>query len=173
MKTIYLVLSGYSWLAVDTLIPRSIVQRLISLLTEHRRVILCGPSGTGKSYLAGKLAHALVDADNDTKDATAVATFNVDHKSSKELRQYLAHIAERCDSNTADELPRVIILENLQHAASLGELFSGLLGTRHSSCPAIIGTMSQATCSTTNLQLHHNFRYLQNNKDASRQYLYV
>jgi len=121
-------------------------------------VILCGPSGTGKSYLAGKLAHALVDADNDTKDAAAVATFNVDHKSSKELRQYLAHIAERCDSNAADELPRVIILENLQHAASLGELFSGLLGTRHSSCPAIIGTMSQATCSTTNLQLHHNFR---------------
>ncbi|XP_026828605.1 uncharacterized protein LOC105282273 [Ooceraea biroi] len=160
VKTIYLVLSGYSWLAVDTLIPRSIVQRLISLLTEHRRVILCGPSGTGKSYLAGKLAHALVDADNDTKDATAVATFNVDHKSSKELRQYLAHIAERCDSNTADELPRVIILENLQHAASLGELFSGLLGTRHSSCPAIIGTMSQATCSTTNLQLHHNFRWV-------------
>ncbi|OAD53338.1 Protein sickie [Eufriesea mexicana] len=160
VKTIYLVLSGYSWLAVDTLIPRSIVQRLISLLTEHRRVILCGPSGTGKSYLAGKLAHALVDADNDTKDATAVATFNVDHKSSKELRQYLAHIAERCDSNAADELPRVIILENLQHAASLGELFSGLLGTRHSSCPAIIGTMSQATCSTTNLQLHHNFRWV-------------
>ncbi|XP_015599262.1 protein sickie isoform X3 [Cephus cinctus] len=160
VKTIYLVLSGYSWLAVDTLIPRSIVQRLVSLLTEHRRVILCGPSGTGKSYLAGKLAHALVDADTDTKDAAAVATFNVDHKSSKELRQYLAHIAERCDSNAADELPRVIILENLQHAASLGELFSGLLGTRHSSCPAIIGTMSQATCSTTNLQLHHNFRWV-------------
>ncbi|KMR05346.1 protein sickie-like protein [Lasius niger] len=160
VKTIYLVLSGYSWLAVDTLIPRSIVQRLISLLTEHRRVILCGPSGTGKSYLAGKLAHALVDTDNDTKDAAAVATFNVDHKSSKELRQYLAHIAERCDSSAADELPRVIILENLQHAASLGELFSGLLGTRHSSCPAIIGTMSQATCSTTNLQLHHNFRWV-------------
>lgn len=158
VRTIYLVLSGYSWLAVDTLIPRSIVQRLVSLLTEHRRVILCGPSGTGKSYLAGKLAHALVDADTETKDAASVATFNVDHKSSKELRQYLAHIAERCDSSAADELPRVIILENLQHAASLEELFRGLLGTRHSSCPAIIGTMSQATCITTNLQLHHNFR---------------
>ncbi|XP_034945344.1 protein sickie isoform X2 [Chelonus insularis] len=160
VKTIYLVLSGYSWLAIDTLIPRSIVQRLVSLLTEHRRVILCGPSGTGKSYLAGKLAHALVDTDAESKDAAAVATFNVDHKSSKELRQYLVHISERCDSNAADELPRVIILENLQHATSLGELFSGLLGTRHSSCPAIIGTMSQATCSTTNLQLHHNFRWV-------------
>ncbi|XP_043276440.1 protein sickie isoform X2 [Venturia canescens] len=167
VKTIYLVLTGYSWLAIDTLIPKSIVQRLLSLLTEHRRLILCGPSGTGKNYLAGKLAHALVDADSDAdaKDAAAVATFNVDHKSSKELRQYLAHIAERCDSNAADELPKVIILENLQHAASLGELFSGLLGTRHSSCPAIIGTMSQATCSTTNLQLHHNFRWVLCRKD--------
>ncbi|XP_046739930.1 protein sickie isoform X1 [Diprion similis] len=160
VRTIYLVLSGYSWLAVDTLIPRSIVQRLVSLLTEHRRVILCGPSDTGKSYLAGKLAHALVDTDTETKYAASVATVNVDDKPSKELRQYLAHIAERCDSSAADELPRVIILENLQHAASLGELFSGLLGTRHSSCPAIIGTMSQATCSTTNLQLHHNFRWV-------------
>lgn len=164
VRTIYLVLSGYSWLAVDTLIPKSIVQRLVSLLTEHRRLILCGPSGTGKSYLAGKLAHALVDADvdADAKDAAAVATFNVDHKSSKELTQYLAHIAERCDSNAADELPKVIILENLQHAASLGELFSGLLGTRHTTCPAIIGTMSQSACSTTNLQLHHNFRCARN-----------
>lgn len=123
------------------------------------------PKWYGKELPGREVAHALVDADSDTKDAAAVATFNVDHKSSKELRQYLAHIAERCDSSAADELPRVIILENLQHAASLGELFSGLLGTRHSSCPAIIGTMSQATCSTTNLQLHHNFRYFHLLKD--------
>lgn len=26
--------------------------------------------------------------------------------------------------------------------------------------PYIIGTMNQATCSTTNLQLHHNFRWV-------------
>lgn len=169
VKTIYIVLTGYSWLAIDTLIPRSIVQRLVSQLTEHRRLILCGPSGAGKSYLAGKLANAFVYSDNDLKDVAAVATFNVDHNTSKELRQYLVHIAERCASNAGDELPRVIILENLQHATSLGELFSGLPGTsgtgllsssRHLSCPAIIGTMSQATCNTTNLQLHHNFRWV-------------
>lgn len=28
------------------------------------------------------------------------------------------------------------------------------------SSPYIIGTMNQATCSTTNLQLHHNFRWV-------------
>ncbi|KAK8771666.1 hypothetical protein V5799_025090 [Amblyomma americanum] len=47
-------------LALQTLIPKSVVQRYVSLLTEHRRIILCGPSGTGKTFLAQKLAEYLV-----------------------------------------------------------------------------------------------------------------
>jgi len=47
-------------LAFETLIPKPILQRYVSLLTEHRRVILCGSSGTGKSYLAHKLAEHLL-----------------------------------------------------------------------------------------------------------------
>lgn len=47
-------------LVFETLVPRSILQRYISLLMEHRRMILCGPSGTGKTYLAQKLAEHLV-----------------------------------------------------------------------------------------------------------------
>lgn len=47
-------------LSFETLIPKSIVQRYVSLLLEHRRIILCGPSGTGKTYLAQKLAEHLV-----------------------------------------------------------------------------------------------------------------
>ncbi|XP_011299499.1 protein sickie [Fopius arisanus] len=159
VKTIYLVLSGYSWLAIDTLIPKSIVQRLISLFNDHRRVILCGPSGTGKSYLAGKLAHALAGSDSEAGDPAAVATFNLDHKSSKEPRAFLGHILQRCASNAGDELPRVIIVENLQHASSLTELFGGL-NAKNKSFPAIIGTMSQTTCNITNLQLIHNFRWI-------------
>ncbi|CAG2213037.1 Protein sickie,Neuron navigator 1,Neuron navigator 2,Neuron navigator 3 [Mytilus edulis] len=81
-------------LAFETLIPKSIVQRYVSLLLEHRRIILCGPSGTGKTYLAQKLAEHLV------------------------------------------------------------------LSVKYQKCPYIIGTMNQATCSTTNLQLHHNFRWV-------------
>lgn len=81
----------------------------------------------------------------------------MDHKSSKELRQYLANLAEQCESNAAD-LPSVIILDQLHHASSLGEVFNGFLNAKYNKCPYIIGTMNQATCSTTNLQLHHNFR---------------
>ena len=62
--------------------------------------------------------------------AGAIATFNVDHKSSKELRQYLANIAEQCEHSAAD-LPNVIILDNLHHVGSLGEVFNGFLRVKY------------------------------------------
>ncbi len=67
------------------------------------------------------------------KELTAgvIATFNVDHKSSKELRQYLANIADQCESATAADLPAVIILDNLHHVGSLGEVFNGFLSVKY------------------------------------------
>jgi neuron navigator 2 len=85
----------------------------------------------------------------------------VDHKSSKELQQYLSHIAEQASIHSSiEELPAVIILDNLHHASELGDVFSCLLSAGPAKLPCIIGTMSQATCNTTNLQLHHNFRWV-------------
>ena len=52
--------SSVDTLSFETLMPKSIVQRYISLLMEHKRIILCGPSGTGKTFLAQKLAEYLV-----------------------------------------------------------------------------------------------------------------
>ncbi|KAF8783105.1 Neuron navigator 2 like protein [Argiope bruennichi] len=147
-------------LAFESLIPKSIVQRYISLLTEHRRIILCGPSGTGKTYIAQKLAEYLVLKNGKELAAGAIATFSVDHKSAKELRQYLSNVAEQCETSNVSDLPTVIILDNLHHVGSLGEVFNGFLSAKYQKCPYIIGTMNQATCSTTNLQLHHNFRWV-------------
>ncbi|XP_054742811.1 protein sickie [Anastrepha obliqua] len=162
VRTLYICLQGVGSLAFDSLIPRSIVHRYISLLTEHRRLILCGPSGTGKSYLARRLAEFLVARSGRGNPSETIATFNVDHKSSKELRQYLGHVAEQAAiANGASELPSVIILDNLHHASALGDVFSCLLSAGPAGkLPCIIGTMSQATCNTTNLQLHHNFRWV-------------
>ncbi|KAI5726429.1 hypothetical protein M8J76_002487 [Diaphorina citri] len=152
--------SSHDALAFDTLISKSIVHRYTSLLLEHKRIIFCGPSGTGKSYLAGKLAEFLVFREGKINStAEGVATFNVDNKNSKELRQYLANIADQCENN-ANDVPLVLILDNLHHATSLGEVFNGFLNAKFSKCPYIIGTMNQATCSTTNLKLHHNFRWI-------------
>lgn len=63
-------------------------------------------------------------------------------------------------NGAAEELPAVIILDNLHHASALGDVFSCLLSATAAKLPCIIGTMSQATCNTTNLQLHHNFRWV-------------
>ncbi|XP_076399512.1 neuron navigator 2 isoform X12 [Peromyscus maniculatus bairdii] len=148
-------------LVFESLIPKPILQRYVSLLTEHRRIILSGPSGTGKTYLANRLSEYVVLREGRELTDGVIATFNVDHKSSKELRQYLSNLADQCNSeNNAVDMPLVIILDNLHHVSSLGEIFNGLLNCKYHKCPYIIGTMNQATSSTPNLQLHHNFRWV-------------
>ncbi|XP_076189546.1 neuron navigator 3 isoform X5 [Aptenodytes patagonicus] len=145
----------------DTLIPKPITQRYFNLLMEHRRIILSGPSGTGKTYLANRLAEYVITKSGRKKPEDAIATFNVDHKSSKDLRQYLANLAEQCsaDNNGAD-LPVVIILDNLHHISSLSDIFNGFLNCKYNKCPYIIGTMNQGVSSSPNLELHHNFRWV-------------
>ncbi|CAH2277944.1 neuron navigator 3-like isoform X1 [Pelobates cultripes] len=144
----------------DTLIPKPITQRYFNLLMEHRRIILSGPSGTGKTYLANKLAEYVISKTGRKKIEDAIAVFNVDHKSSKELRQYLANLADQCSADNDRDLPMVIILDNLHHIGSLSDIFNGFLNCKYSKCPYIIGTMNQSISSSPNLELHHNFRWV-------------
>lgn len=76
-------------LVFDTLIPKPIVQRYLNLLMEHRRIILSGPSGTGKSFLATKLAEYIISQMGQEVTERNVASFSVDQNSSKVSRDRL------------------------------------------------------------------------------------
>ncbi|CAI5637458.1 unnamed protein product [Oreochromis niloticus] len=148
-------------LVFDTLIPKPIIQRYLNLLMEHRRIILSGPSGTGKSFLAAKLAEYIISDMGQEVTEHNVASFNVDQNSSKDLRQYLSTLAEQCNSEETDtELPTVVILDNLHHIGSLSDIFNGFLNCKYHKCPYVIGTMNQGVSSSPNLELHHNFRWV-------------
>ncbi|KAJ8269277.1 hypothetical protein COCON_G00118840 [Conger conger] len=148
-------------LAFDTLIPKPIVQRFLNLLTEHRRIILSGPSGTGKSFLAGKLAEYIAAKSGREVTEGTVASFSVDHESSKDLQHYLSALVEQCSSEESElKLPLVVVLDNLHHIGSLSDVFNGFLNCKYNKCPYIIGTMNQAASSSANLELHHNFRWV-------------
>uniref|UniRef100_A0A4W5L534 Neuron navigator 3 n=1 Tax=Hucho hucho TaxID=62062 RepID=A0A4W5L534_9TELE len=148
-------------LVFDTLIPKPIIQRYLNLLMEHRRIILSGPSGTGKSFLASKLAEFIVTKSGRKVTESNLASFNVDQKSSKDLRQYLSSLAEQCNSEESEtELPTVVLLDNLHHIGSLSDIFNGFLNYKYHKCPYVIGTMNQGVSSSPNLELHHNFRWV-------------
>ncbi|KAG1938164.1 neuron navigator [Pimephales promelas] len=148
-------------LAFETLIPKPVLQRYISQLEKHRRIIFSGPSGTGKSFLASRLAEYMVRKEGKHLEHQAIATFNVDNKTTKELKQYLSNLADQCkNSEPAVDMPVVLILDNLHHVSSLAEIFNGLLNCKSHQCPCIIGTMNQTPSPTPNLHLHHNFRWI-------------
>lgn len=70
-------------LVFETLIPKPMMQHYISLLLKHRRLVLSGPSGTGKSYLATHLAEYLVDRSAREVTDGIVVTFNMHRQSCK------------------------------------------------------------------------------------------
>jgi len=47
-------------LSFETLIPTTLLAGYMSVLMQHRRLVVCGPNGTGKTHLAVSLAHSLV-----------------------------------------------------------------------------------------------------------------
>lgn len=63
------------------------MQHYISLLLKHRRLVLSGPSGTGKSYLASRLAEYLVDRSAREVTNGIAVTFNMHRQSCKVIEK--------------------------------------------------------------------------------------
>ncbi|XP_019713386.1 LOW QUALITY PROTEIN: neuron navigator 1-like [Hippocampus comes] len=146
-------------LVFETLIPKPMMQHYISLLLKHRRLILSGPSGTGKTYLASRLAEYLVDRSAREVSDGIVVTFNMHRQSCKDLQLYLSNLANQIDrESSSSENPLVIIVDDIHDPASVSELINGALTCKYHKCPYIIGTSNQPVKMTANHSLHLSFR---------------
>ena len=128
-------------LAFQTVTPKPILQRYVSLLLENKRIMLCGASGIGKTYLATKLANFLIQKDtsknanlksplvHNKPSSSAIATFSVGPNNVSELRHFLQRVWNNSSSihcsNSETYMPKVIILDNLHHAGRLENVFEG------------------------------------------------
>lgn len=109
-------------LCYDTLVPKCVMQRYVSLILDYRNLLFCGPVGTSKTYIARKIAEYLAKRFNKDLD-TSIAYFNVENKSVKELKQYLNNIIEQSNLATCDQVPYVLILDNLHYVSNISDAF--------------------------------------------------
>ncbi|KFW85820.1 Neuron navigator 1, partial [Manacus vitellinus] len=135
--------------------------RALSRVLKPRRLILSGPSGTGKTYLTNRLAEYLVERSGRDVTEGIVSTFNMHQQSCKDLQLYLSNLANQIDRETGTaDVPLVILLDDLSEAGSISELVNGALTCKYHKCPYIIGTTNQPVKMTPNHGLHLSFRML-------------
>ncbi|XP_067227962.1 neuron navigator 1 isoform X4 [Chanodichthys erythropterus] len=150
---------GVDSLVFETLIPKPMMQHYISLLLKHRRLVLSGPSGTGKTYLTTRLAEYLLERSGRDPCPGLITTFNMHQQTCKDLQLYLSNLANQIDRDCgAEDIPLVIILDDISDASSITDLVNSALTCKYHKCPYVIGTTNQSVKMSSNHGLHLSFR---------------
>ncbi|CAJ0940503.1 unnamed protein product, partial [Ranitomeya imitator] len=119
-------------LVFESLIPKPMLQHYVSLLLKHRRLLLSGPSGTGKSFLAHRLAEYLVERSGREVTEGIVTAYNMHQQSCKDLQLYLSNLANQIDRETGPcDVPLVILLDDVTEGGSISELVNGALTCKY------------------------------------------
>ncbi|KAI2649951.1 Neuron navigator 1 [Labeo rohita] len=119
-------------LVFETLIPKPMMQHYISLLLKHRRLVLSGPSGTGKTYLTTRLAEYLLERSGREPSPGLITTFNMHQQTCKDLQLYLSNLANQIDRDCGTEdVPLVIILDDISDASSITDLVNSALTCKY------------------------------------------
>ncbi|XP_059397534.1 neuron navigator 1-like isoform X2 [Carassius carassius] len=146
-------------LVFETLVPKPMMQHYISLLLKHRRLVLSGPSGTGKTYLTTRLAEYLLERSGRDPGPGLITTFNLHQQTCKDLQLYLSNLANQIDRDCgAEDIPLVIILDDISDASSITDLVNSALTCKYHKCPYVIGTTNQSVKMSSNHGLHLSFR---------------
>uniref|UniRef100_A0A671NGM1 Neuron navigator 1 n=1 Tax=Sinocyclocheilus anshuiensis TaxID=1608454 RepID=A0A671NGM1_9TELE len=146
-------------LVFETIIPKPMMQHYISLLLKHRRLVLSGPSGAGKTYLTTRLAEYLLERSGRDPSPGLITTFNMHQQTCKDLQLYLSNLANQIDRDCgAEDIPLVIIVDDISDASSITDLVNSALTCKYHKCPYVIGTTNQSVKMPSNHGLHLSFR---------------
>ena len=127
-------------LSFISLLPRTTLQTWTGMMTKYQRVVISGPSRSGKSFLATKMAEYLVLRSGEELRPDSVVSFRADRASAQECSDFVTKMGEQ---ERGQGGPGVVIIDNIHHQGSkIMQIFSKLETTIEET-PFIICTSHQ------------------------------
>ncbi|KAE9413848.1 hypothetical protein Angca_005320 [Angiostrongylus cantonensis] len=156
--TVRMFLRGAAQYAVDSLVleclfPRTMLEQLLKFLLSHRRLVLSGATGIGKSNLARQLAAYL--SVRIGLDRNGVVDVKIPENASD---KGIVKVEKQLEGLLRSEESSVILIDNIprHRIAFVSSVFSSV-ELSHDNGPFVICTVNRA-CQLPEMQVHHNFK---------------
>ncbi|KAK6732929.1 hypothetical protein RB195_016982 [Necator americanus] len=156
--TVRMFLRGAAQHAVDSLVleclfPRTMLEQLLKFLLSHRRLVLSGATGIGKSNLARQLAAYL--SVRIGLDRNGVVDVKIPEDTSDKS---IVKVEKQLENLLRSPDPAVVLIDNIprHRIAFVSSVFSSV-ELSHDDGPFVICTVNRA-CQLPEMQVHHNFK---------------